>query len=70
MIFCHYGVARPEVEDGGNGLQIWRVAARILYKNFMKGLSSSLGGLTGVTTSRREKKKKSKLHQSSDGQGM
>jgi len=27
---CHLGMARPRVADGGDGLQIWRVAANIL----------------------------------------
>jgi hypothetical protein len=27
---CHHGMARPQVADGGVGLQIWRVAANIL----------------------------------------
>jgi len=42
---CHYGVARPQVADGGEGLQIWRVAANILNKQSRtadKGWSSSL----------------------------
>jgi hypothetical protein len=26
---CHHGMARPQVADGGNGLQIWRVVANI-----------------------------------------
>jgi hypothetical protein len=29
---CHLGMARPQVADGGDGLQIWRVAANILNK--------------------------------------
>jgi hypothetical protein len=29
---CHHGMARLQVADGGNGLQIWRVAANILNK--------------------------------------
>jgi hypothetical protein len=28
----HKGTARPQVADGGDGLQIWRVAANILNK--------------------------------------
>jgi hypothetical protein len=28
----HHGMARPQVVDGGDGLQIWRVAANILNK--------------------------------------
>jgi hypothetical protein len=27
---CHHGMARPQVADGGDGLQIWWVAANIL----------------------------------------
>jgi hypothetical protein len=29
---CQHGMARPQVADGGDGLQIWRVAANILNK--------------------------------------
>jgi hypothetical protein len=29
---CHHGMAGPQVADGGDGLQIWRVAAIILNK--------------------------------------
>jgi hypothetical protein len=29
---CHHGMARPLVADGGDGLQLWRVAANILDK--------------------------------------
>jgi hypothetical protein len=29
---CHHGMARHQVAGGGNGLQIWRVAANILNK--------------------------------------
>jgi hypothetical protein len=29
---CHHGKARPQVADGGDSLQIWRVAANILNK--------------------------------------
>jgi hypothetical protein len=44
---CHHGMARPQVADGRNGLQIWRVAANILNKQSLtanKGWSSSFGG--------------------------
>jgi hypothetical protein len=44
---CHYGMACPQVADGGDGLQIWRVAVNILNKQSPtadKGWSSSLGG--------------------------
>jgi hypothetical protein len=43
---CHHGMARPQVVDGGDGLQIWRVAANILNKQSLtadKVWSSSLG---------------------------
>jgi len=29
---CHHGMVRPWVADGGDGLQMWRVAANILNK--------------------------------------
>jgi hypothetical protein len=29
---CHHGMARPQVADRGDGLQIWRVVANALYK--------------------------------------
>jgi hypothetical protein len=29
---CHHGMVRPQVADGGNGLQIWRVAVNIMNK--------------------------------------
>jgi hypothetical protein len=29
---CHHGMAHPQVADGGDGLQIWKVAANILNK--------------------------------------
>jgi hypothetical protein len=29
---CHRGMAHPQVVDGGDGPQIWRVAANILNK--------------------------------------
>jgi hypothetical protein len=43
---CHHGTARPQVADGGEGLQIRRVAANILNKQSRiadKGWPSSLG---------------------------
>jgi hypothetical protein len=43
---CHHGMARPQVVGGGDGLQIWRVAANILNKQSQtanKWWSSSLG---------------------------
>jgi hypothetical protein len=41
---CYHGLARPQVADGGDGLQIWRVAANILNKQWRtadKGWSCS-----------------------------
>jgi hypothetical protein len=43
---CHHGMARPQVADGRDSLQIWRVAANILNKQSRtadKGWFSSLG---------------------------
>jgi hypothetical protein len=45
-VHCHHGMARPQVADRGDGLQIWRVAANILNKQLRtadSGWSSSLG---------------------------
>jgi hypothetical protein len=47
-------MARPQVADGGNGLQIWRVAANILNKQSRtadKEWSSSLGFRRGANNS-------------------
>jgi hypothetical protein len=55
---CHHGMARPQVADGGDGLQLWREAANILNKQLRtadKGWSSSLGIGRGLTTPLREK---------------
>jgi hypothetical protein len=51
---CHHGMAHPQVVDGGNGLQIWRVAGNILNKHSRtadKGWSSSLGVGRGANNS-------------------
>jgi hypothetical protein len=43
---CHHGMARPLIAVGGDGLQIWKVAANILNKQSRradKRWSSSLG---------------------------
>jgi hypothetical protein len=56
---CHHGIARPQVSDGGRGLQIWRVAANILNKQPRtadKGWPSSLGVGQGATTHHRKKR--------------
>jgi hypothetical protein len=54
----HHGMARPQVADGGDGLQIWRAAANILNKQSGK---PARGGPTtwlldvGLTTPQRKK---------------
>jgi hypothetical protein len=51
---CHYGTARPQVTDGGDGLQIWRVAANILNKQSWTvdtEWSCSLGAGRGASNS-------------------
>jgi hypothetical protein len=56
---CHHGTARPQVADGGDGLQIWRVATNILNKQSRtadNGWSSSLMSGMGLTTPYRKKK--------------
>jgi hypothetical protein len=58
-VLCHHGMARPQVADGGNGLQIWRVAANIFNKQSRtadKRWSSNFSGLgVGLTTPHRKK---------------
>jgi hypothetical protein len=52
--FCHHGMARPQVGDGGDSLQFWRVAANMLNKQLRtddKGWSSSLGVGRGANNS-------------------
>jgi hypothetical protein len=51
---CHHGMARPQVADGGEDLQIWRVAVNILNKQSRttdKGWPSSLGVGRGANNS-------------------
>jgi hypothetical protein len=53
-IHCHHGMACPQAADGGDGLQIWRVAANIFNKQWRtaeKGWSSSLGVGHGASNS-------------------
>jgi len=43
---CHNDMARPRIADGGDGFQIWKVAAKILNKQSRtteNGWSSSFG---------------------------
>jgi hypothetical protein len=52
---CHHGMARPQIADEVSGLQIWRVAVNILYKQSRtadKGWSSIWDlerGMSGVS---------------------
>jgi hypothetical protein len=43
-------MARPQVADGGDGLQIWRVAENILNKLSRKADLSVWGFAVGLTT--------------------
>jgi hypothetical protein len=47
---CHHGMVCPQVSDGGDGLQTWRVAANILNKQSRtadRGVVLQLGGWEG-----------------------
>jgi len=48
-------MARPRVADGGDGLQIWRVAVNILNKQLTMGDPQALGLGEGLTDPHREK---------------
>jgi hypothetical protein len=51
---CHHGMARPQVAEGGDALQVWRVAADILNKKSRtayKGWSFRLGVGRGAKNS-------------------
>jgi hypothetical protein len=51
---CHHGMARPRVEEGGDGLHVWSVAANILNKQSRttnKRWSSRLGVGRGANNS-------------------
>jgi hypothetical protein len=53
----HHGMPRPQVADGGDGLQIWRVTVNILNKQSRtsdRGWSSSLGFGRGLTIHHRK----------------
>jgi hypothetical protein len=53
-LVCHHGMARPQVADGGDGLQMWRVSANILNKQPQtagKWWSSTLGIERGANNS-------------------
>jgi hypothetical protein len=54
LVPCHHGMARPQVADGGDGLQIWRVAANTVNKQSWtaeKGWFSRLGFGLGANNS-------------------
>jgi hypothetical protein len=54
---CYHGTARPQVADGKDGLQIWRVAANTLNKQSRtadKGGTSAWGLGVGLSTHRRK----------------
>jgi len=43
---CHYGMTCPQITDGGNGIQTWKVAVNILNKQLRstnRGWFPSLG---------------------------
>jgi hypothetical protein len=50
-------MARPQAVDGGDALEVWRVAAKILKQSRTadNGWPSSLGVGVGLTTPRRKK---------------
>jgi hypothetical protein len=53
-VSCHHGMSLPWVVDGGDGFQIWRIAANLLNKQSRradKGWSSSLEVWHGVKNS-------------------
>jgi hypothetical protein len=62
---CHHGMARSQVADGEDGLQIWRVAANLLNKQSRtadKGWSSSWGLGMGLKTPLHKNKLVTKCH--------
>jgi hypothetical protein len=51
MSVCHHDMALPQVADGGDGLQMWRVAVNILNKQSRtgdNGWSSNVGDAQGA----------------------
>jgi hypothetical protein len=53
-VLCHQGMVLPQVADGGDTLQVWRIAGNILNKPSRtadKGWSSSLGVGRGADNS-------------------
>jgi len=54
MVPCHHGTARHRVSDGGDGTQVWRIAANISSNQSCtadKGWSSSFGVERGANKS-------------------
>jgi len=53
-VSCYHSMGRSQVADGGDGLQMWRVAVNISNKKWQtdeKGWSSSLGVGRGANNS-------------------
>jgi hypothetical protein len=51
---CHHSMVRPQVADGQNGLQLWRVASNTLNKQWRtadEGCPLAWGLGMGLTTS-------------------
>jgi hypothetical protein len=48
---CHHGMARPQLEDGGDGLQMCKVATKVVNKQLWtadKEWSTTLGSWAGA----------------------
>jgi hypothetical protein len=56
---CHHDIVRPQVADGGDGLQIRRVAANILNK---QSRTADKGLNVGLTTPHRKNELVTKCH--------
>jgi len=57
VVSCHHGMTRPRVTDGGDGLQIWRVAANVSNKQSRTadmGSPPAWGLVEGLTNSHRK----------------
>jgi hypothetical protein len=66
---CHHGMERPWVADGGDGLQIWRIAASVVNKQSWtsdKWWFSSLGVGRGAPHRKRSLLRRGILDQVSD----
>jgi hypothetical protein len=55
---CHHGMAHPQVADGGDSLQFWKVAVNILNKSRgqpTRGGPPAWGLSVGLTNPHRKK---------------